>query len=250
MKLKDKVALVTGASSGIGQASAVALAREGAAVAAVGRNQARLAETAGMIEDQGGQCLKIEADLLKLDHIDRLVDQVLGRFGRIDILVNSAGVFETAEFTQVSEDFFDRTMDANLKGLFFVTQRVVKEMKKAGKGKIISLSSIGGGTVGFPTGSVYCASKAAIAALTQTLAVELAPFKINVNCICPGNVLSPMNQELFKSKEYEAAMLALTPWGRIGRTEDITPGVVYLASDEADYVTGIKLVIDGGWSCP
>ena len=125
-----------------------------------------------------------------------------------------------------------------------------KEMKKEGRGKIISLSSIGGGTVGFPTGSVYCASKAAIAALTQTLAVELAPFKINVNCICPGNVLSPMNQHLFDDKEYEDLMLSLTPWGRIGKINDITPAVLYLASDESDYVTGIKLVVDGGWSSP
>ena len=250
MKLKNRVALVTGASSGIGQASAVALAQEGAVIVVTGRNQARLAETTGMIQEAGGQCLQISADLLDQGHIDRLVGEAKAKLGRLDILVNSAGVFETADFTQVSEEFYDRTMDANLKGLFFITQRVVKEMKEAGGGKIISLSSIGGGTVGFPTGSVYCASKAAIAALTQTLAVELAPFKINVNCICPGNVLTPMNQELFENKDYEAAMLALTPWQRIGRTEDITPAVVYLASQQSDYVTGIKLVIDGGWSCP
>lgn len=250
MKLKDKVVLITGATSGIGQAAAVAMAREGALIAATGRNAERLAETAKAVEEAGGECLTRTADLLSLADIDALVGAVVAELGRIDVLVNSAGVFETADFSEVDEAFFDRTMEANFKGLFFVTQRVVAEMKKAGHGKIVSLSSIGGGTVGFPTGSVYCASKAAIAALTQTLAVELAPFKINVNCICPGNVLTPMNQELFDNREYADLMNSLTPWGRVGQTGDITPGIIYLASDEADYVTGLKLVIDGGWSCP
>ena len=250
MKLKDKTAIVTGASSGIGRASAIAMAGEGAKITATGRDAGRLGETAREIEKNGGTCITVQADLLESSDIDRVVSETLREFGQVDILVNSAGIFETADFIEVSEDFYDRTMDANLKALFFMTQRVVREMKTAGHGKIISLSSIGGGTVGFPTGSVYCASKAAIAALTQTLAVELAPFKINVNCICPGNVLTPMNEELFKNKEYENLMLSLTPWGRNGRTGDITPAVVYLASKDSDFVTGIKLVIDGGWSCP
>lgn len=250
MKLKDRVAIVTGASSGIGQGSAVALAREGAKVVATGRDAGALARTEKQVLEHAGECLSMTADLLELGQIDKLVSTAMDRFGRVDILVNCAGVFELCDFTEASEDFFDRTMDTNFKSLFFVTQRVVKEMKKQGRGKIISLSSIGGGTVGFPTGSVYCSSKAAIAALTQTLAVELAPFKINVNCICPGNVLSPMNQHLFEDKEYEDLMLSLTPWGRIGKINDITPAVIYLASDESDYVTGIKHVVDGGWSSP
>lgn len=250
MKLKDRVALVTGASSGIGQGAAVALAAEGANVVITGRNAGTLAQTEEQVQKHAGDFLSVTADLLESGHIDNLVSSAMDRYGRIDILVNSAGVFETGDFTEASEDFFDRTMDTNFKSLFFMTQRVVKEMKKQGRGKIISMSSIGGGTVGFATGSVYCASKAAIAALTQTLAVELAPFKINVNCICPGNVLSPMNRHLFANKEYEDLMLSMTPWGRIGRINDITPAIVYLASDESDYVTGIKLVVDGGWSSP
>jgi NAD(P)-dependent dehydrogenase (short-subunit alcohol dehydrogenase family) len=250
MKLKDRVAIVTGASSGIGQGSAVALAREGAKVVVTGRDPNALARTEKQIQNLSGECLSMTADLLELGQIDKLVSAAMDRFGRIDILVNCAGVFELCDFTEASEDFLDRTMDTNFKSLFFMTQRVVKEMKKEGHGKIISLSSIGGGTVGFPTGSAYCASKAAIAALTQTLAVELAPFKINVNCICPGNILSPMNQHLFENKEYKDLMLSLTPWGRIGEINDITPAVLYLASDESDYVTGIKLVVDGGWSSP
>jgi NAD(P)-dependent dehydrogenase (short-subunit alcohol dehydrogenase family) len=250
MKLKDRVAIVTGASSGIGQGSAVALAAEGAKVVITGRNADALARTEQQVKKHAGDYLSMTADLLELGQIDNVVSSAMDRFGRVDILVNSAGVFELDDFTEVSEDFFDRTMDTNFKSLFFMTQRVVKEMKKQGRGKIISLSSIGGGTVGFPTGSVYCSSKSAIAALTQTLAVELAPFKINVNCICPGNVLSPMNQHLFEDKEYEDLMLSMTPWGRIGKIDDITPAVVYLACDESNYVTGIKLVVDGGWSSP
>jgi len=250
MKLKNRVAIVTGASSGIGQGSARALAREGATVVATGRDAGRLTQTEKQIRELGGECLSLTADLLDPEQIDKLVSMTVDQLGRIDILVNSAGIFEIEDFTETTRDFFDRTMDTNFKSLFFLTQRVVKEMKKTGRGKIVNMSSIAGGTVAFPKSSVYGASKAAIAALTEVLAVELAPFKINVNCICPGNILSPMNQHMLEDKEYENQMISMTPWGRIGRIDDITPAVVYLSSDESDYVTGSRLVVDGGWSCP
>ncbi len=250
MKLKDKVAMVTGASSGIGRAVAVAFAGEGAKVAAVGRDSSRLSEVVKAIATAGGEGIRIQADLLKREEMDKAVRETVGRFEKLDILVNSAGVFELSDFFQIDEAFFDRTMDLNLKSLFFMSQCAAKEMKKQSKGKIINLSSIAGGCIGFPTATVYCASKGAIAALTQALALELAPFKINVNCIAPGNIRTAMNEHLLANPDYLKTMLNLTPWGRIGETTDIVPAAVYLASDDSDYMTGQKLVIDGGWTCP
>ncbi len=250
MRLAEKVAIVTGSTSGIGRAIATVYAREGAKVVVVGRDGPRLGQVKEEIGAVSGACLGIQADLRNLSEIDKVVRETMKEFGRVDVLVNSAGVFELCDFLEITEDFFDRTMSLNLRSLFFMTQRAAREMKNQGKGKIINLASIGGGTVGFPTGSVYCASKGAIVSVTQTLALELAPYKINVNAISPGNVRTPMNEHLLADPDYLKAMLDQTPWGRIGETTDITPAAVYLASDESDYVTGIQLVIDGGWSCP
>ncbi len=140
-------------------------------------------------------------------------------------------------------------MDVNIRSMFFMSQQAGLEMKKKGKGKIINLSSIGGGQIGFPTGSVYCASKAAIAALTQTLGIELAPHNIMINAISPGNIRTPMNEHLLANPDYLQAMMDMTPLKRIGETTDITPMAVYLASSESDYMTGQQVVIDGGVSC-
>jgi NAD(P)-dependent dehydrogenase (short-subunit alcohol dehydrogenase family) len=250
VKLVGKVAIVTGGTSGIGRAIAIAFAREGAKVAVVGRDRQRLAQVEQEIKGGGEKYLIVPGEMRKLSEIDRVVQTTVKEFGKLDILVNSAGVFELCDFLETSEDFFDRTIDLNLKSLFFMIQRAAKEMKNQGKGKIVSMASIGGGTVGFPTASVYCASKGAIVSLTQTLALELAPYKINVNAISPGNIRTPMNEHLLANPDYLKAMLDHTPWGRIGETKDIIPAAIYLASDDSDYVTGIQLVVDGGWSCP
>lgn len=249
MRLEGKVAIVTGATSGIGQQIAIQFALEGAKVAAVGRNPDRLASVHQTIESGGGQCLAINADLRNIAEIEELVNKTVQTFNRLDILVNSAGIFELCDFLDVTEEFFDRTMDVNLKSLFFLSQHAARVMKAQKKGKIINIASEGGGKTGFAQGVPYCASKGAVVSLTQALAVELAPFQINVNAISPGTVRTSMNEELFvNNPEFLKTEVEGTPLGRVGEIGDIVPAAIYLASNESDFVTGIQIVIDGGFS--
>ncbi len=249
MRLAGKVSIVTGATSGIGRAIAVAYGREGSKVVAIGRDEERLEGVKKEIQEPGGECTVVAADLTSVDSAKKVVAKAVEAYGGVDVLVNCAGVFELADFFEVDESFFSRTMDVNIRSMFFMSQQAGLEMKKKGKGKIINLSSIGGGQIGFPTGSVYCASKAAIAALTQTLGIELAPHNIMINAISPGNIRTPMNEHLLANPDYLQAMMDMTPLKRIGETTDITPMAVYLASSESDYMTGQQVVIDGGVSC-
>jgi len=247
VKLADRIAIVTGSTSGIGKAIAIAFAKEGANVVVTGRDSERLAAAADTVSGAGVECLPVQADLSKIPGIDEVVDKAVARFGRVDILVNAAGIYELAPFLEFTEELYDRTMDINLKGYFFMAQRAAKEMAKQGRGKIINLTSVGGGTVYFPAGAVYCMTKGAGVVLTKVLASELAPYKINVNCISPGNIRTPMNKRVEEPEILEITM-SYTPWNRLGEVEDITPAAVYLASDDSDYVTGEQFVIDGGMS--
>lgn len=249
MKLQNKICLVTGASSGIGRAIALGFAAQGAAVAACGRNAERLEQVATEIKALGAECLPIMADLAQSGGPDKAAAQAAERFGGLDVLVNAAGIFELAPFYETDEAFFDRTMTANFKTAFFMSRAAARLMKERGGGKIISLSSIAGGKIGVPTASVYCTSKAAIAALTQALALELAPDNIKVNCISPGNIRTPMNEHLLADPDYLKAMVDMTPLGRIGETSDLVPLAVYLASEDSDYLTGQQLAVDGGVVC-
>ena len=247
MKLADRIAIVTGSTSGIGKAIAIAFGREGANVVVTGRDSERLAAAADAVSGTGVECLPVRADLSKISGIDEVADKAVARFGRVDILVNAAGIYELAPFLECTEEMYDRTMNTNQKSFFFMAQRAAKEMTKQGRGKIINLTSVGGGTVYFPSGAVYCMTKAAGVALTKVLASELAPHKINVNCISPGNIRTPMNKRLDDPEILETT-LRYIPWNRLGEVEDIAPIAVYLASDESDYVTGEQFVIDGGMS--
>ena len=246
MRLTGKVAVVTGSTSGIGREIAISFAGEGAKVVLTGRNADRLAEVERTIKTSGGKCIGILANMEKLSEIDKLVEGTIKVYGQLDILVNGAGTFEPAPFLETSEESYDRMTTLDVKSVFFTCQRAVKEMVKQGRGKIINLSSVGGGKIGFPGGSAYCACKGAVASLTQALALELAPYHINVNAISPGNVLTPMNAHLFANPGYKEMILEITPWGRIGDPKDVAFAALYLASDESDYVTGIQLVVDGG----
>ena len=246
MKLDGKVAIVTGGGSGIGAAIATAFAREGARVAVAGRRLEPIRDVAEGIGRAGGLALAVAGDVRRVADAAGLVRATVERFGRLDILVNNAGIFRLSVVTTATEEDWDDILDTNLKGAFFCTKFAVLEMLKLGKGKIVNISSQAG-AVGWPRGAAYCASKAGLEGLTRALAVDLAPHKINVNCIGPANIETPINRHLVREPGYHRWLLDNTPYGRVGTPADVAPAAVYLASEDADYVNGITLYVDGGW---
>ncbi|GGO97213.1 SDR family NAD(P)-dependent oxidoreductase [Wenjunlia tyrosinilytica] len=240
--LTGKKALVTGASSGIGAEIAVALAQAGAAVALGGRDADRLRTTANRIRALGTDCVQIIADLTTPDGPSDVVNAALAQLGGLTTLVNAVGVFEPNPFTEGVE-VLDRHWASNVRAPYALACAAVEHLRPGGS--VLFISSIGG-HVGFPGCAAYGATKGAIELLVRSLAVEEAPNGVRVNAIAPGNVRTPMNQDLFADPEYEAQELALTPLGRIGEVTDIAPAAVFLVSDSASYITGTSLVIDGG----
>ena len=245
MRLKGKAALVTGGGTGIGKAIALEFAKEGAKVAITGRRLNKLEEVVSEIKRMGGEGLAIASDISNLSDIDRIIKATVNTFGRLDILVNNAGILISADLAHHTEKLWDDTIDINLKGSFFCIQKAVPEMLKQGKGKIINISSIAG-QIGFPNSAAYCTSKGGIIGMTKALATELAPQKINVNAIAPGDIETPLNEHLLRNPDYLKQRVENTPYGRVGKVSDIAPAAAYLASDESDFVNGIVLTIDGG----
>lgn len=245
MRLKDKVAIVTGGGQGIGRAIAMEFAKQGAKVAVNARRLEPLNEVVNEIREAGGEALAVGGDVSRMADVDRIIETTVNTYGKLDILVNSAGILISADVENHSEQIWDDTMDINVKGTFLCIQRALPEMIKQGKGKIINVASIAG-QIGFPNAAAYCASKGAIMGLTKALAMELAPKKINVNAIGPGDIRTPLNAHLLSQPEYLKSRVEQTPYGRVGEVSDIAPGAVYLASDESDFVNGITLTIDGG----
>jgi NAD(P)-dependent dehydrogenase (short-subunit alcohol dehydrogenase family) len=244
--LLGKVAIVTGATSGIGKAIAIAFAAEGAQVVASGRNPERGREVVDQINTDGGKCIFVRASLERLPQSDEVVKRAISEYGRVDILVNAAGVFPLGPALEVTEELYDQAFDVNVKGTFFMGQAVLKHMVAQGSGRVINFASVAS-LIGFGGASLYCATKGALLTLTKAWAVEYAPFGVLVNAIAPGNIETPMNDHLMADPDYKALMLANTPVGRNGQVDDIAPMTVLLASDEGRFFCGSTIVIDGGW---
>lgn len=245
MSLEGKVAIVTGGTSGMGRAGARVLAQHGADVAVAGRRETEGAETVRDLEALGSRAIFVQTDVSRPEECRRLAERVVGAFGGIDILVNSAGNWTLEPIEQVTEESWERQFNCNLKGAFFCAQAVVPHMVQRGGGKIVNISSAAA-FIGFPGAAVYCASKGGLVTLTKALAVELAGRGINVNCIAPGNVETPFNAHLMANPDHYRAMIDMTPAGRNGHPEDIAPAILYLASDDSSFMQGATMVIDGG----
>jgi len=248
--LTGKVALVTGASSGIGKASAIALAGQGASVAIAARRIEKLEEVKKEIEAKGGKALVLQMDVLKKEEIVAGIAKIVATFGRLDILLNNAGVGALSPALDMTDYMWDTVLNTNLRAYFVVAREAAKEMVKNKSGRIISIASILSGGVGSGmAGAVnYCASKGGVVAMTESLADEFATMGITVNAIGPGFIDTDMTKQVQTMPEFYQKLLARTPIGRFGKPEEIAAGVVYLASDEAGYTTGTTLYIDGGWT--
>ena len=249
MRVDDKVALVTGAGSGIGKTLAICLAEAGAdcVITELPDRIRSLSETCAGIEAAGRRALSLPLEVRDLSAIDPMVTQAVAEFGRIDILVNNAGVNIPRAALDVTEEDWDGVLDVNLKGLFFVSQRVAKEMIEQGGGKIVNMASQNG-VIGYYKRAAYCSSKAGVVNLTRVLALEWAEHKINVNAVGPTFILTPLTQSTFDDPVLREDLLKRIPIGRVGQPEDVAGAVVFLASPAADLVTGHTLLVDGGWT--
>ena len=246
--LNGKVAVVTGGSSGIGQVTAFTLAANGAQTVIVNRNREEGERIAERICVAGGKAKHIQGDIAKLADIDRMVEQVVAESGRIDILVNSAGISIKSTSTEdVSEEEWDRTVNINLKGAFFCSQRVGRVMIKQKSGKIINLGSLQGEMV-LPLRAAYAASKGGLKQFTKSMAVEWAKHNINVNVVAPAFVRTPMTEKVLADPFWHNVVTSNTPMGRPAEVEEIANVILFLASDAASYITGQTIVVDGGWT--
>jgi NAD(P)-dependent dehydrogenase (short-subunit alcohol dehydrogenase family) len=247
--LTGKVVLVTGAASGIGRATALLFAREGAAVSIADINQRAGEAVAEEIIRSGGRAIFEHVDVIRASDCERAVQQTLREFGGIHVLFNNAGIIRRATVVELSEEDWDRVMAVNVKSIFVMSRQVIPIMAKAGGGAIINTAS-GWGLAGGARAAAYCASKGAVVLLTKAMAIDHGPQKIRVNCICPGDTDTGMlrneAQQLGEQEDRFLAESARRPLGRIGKPEEIAQAALYLASDASSFVTGATLVVDGG----
>lgn len=247
MKFEGKTVIVTGAGRGIGEAYALGFARERANVVVVDVVASRAESTAKKVEEAGGKSLVQAMDVSKKQDIDAMAEKTVERFGRIDALVNNAGVLFQEPFLTSTEEQYYKIYDVNVKGLFLCAQAVARQMIRQKKGKIINVSSIAA-IVGQANLSLYSSSKGAILSLTRAMALELAPHNIQVNAILPGTTETPMAADALANPETRAQLTSGIPLGRLGKPEDHVGAVLYFASEESNWCTGQTLIVDGGYS--
>lgn len=246
MLLEGKTAIVTGASQGIGRACAERLAREGAKVVVSDVNDGEGAKVVTAITAAGGTAAYLSCDVSEKLDVHNLIAATLERFGTIDVLVNNAGIIDSADFLDLEEAEFDRVLKVNLKGYFLCGQAAARQMvKQGGGGAIVNMSSVNA-WFGMPDHVTYSVSKGGVAQLTKSMALSLASHGIRVNAVGPGSIETPILGEVIKDKKFLQKVMSRTPMGRIGKPEEIAAVVAWLASSEASYITGTTVFADGG----
>ncbi|MFD2924798.1 SDR family NAD(P)-dependent oxidoreductase [Halobacillus naozhouensis] len=245
--LTGKVAIVTGASKGIGKDVARLLAQAGASIALVARNKSELEKVAAEIHLIGRNAIVVPFDLTETSKIPKMVERIKDHFGHIDILINNAGLNIAKDAEMLTEEDWDKVMDINLKSVFFLCKEAGRFMREQKHGKIINMSSQMA-FVGYYKRSAYSASKGGLTQLTKSLAIEWAQEKINVNAIAPTFIETEMTKSMFEDEDFRAQVLNRIPLGRLAKTEDIYGSVLYLASDSSNMVTGHTICVDGGWT--
>lgn len=245
-RLQGKVAIVTGAGTGIGRAISFLFAREGAKVAVTDIDVGAAEATVAEIAETGGSALAIEADVAEAVGVENMMRATVATYGHLDVLINNAGVGTDGDVVELPEKEWQRILDVNLKGVFLCCKYAIPAMKKSGGGSIVNIAS----TAAFVGGSVSCvypASKAGVVALSKSTALRYAHNNIRVNCVCPGHVDTALTYTL-KDPEVKAALIRKYPLGRLGAPEEIANAVLFIASDEASFITGTELIVDGGYT--
>ena len=252
MNFKDKVVVITGAGGGIGRATALLFAQNGAKIVANALkpdNKQSAPETVKLIENKGGEAIYIEGDVSNPESAQSIINKTVETYGRIDVLVNNAGIVIPGNLETTTEDAFDLTTNVNVKGPFLMSKYAVEQMKKQGGGVIVNIGSVAA-LKGHVDRIAYCASKGAVVSLSRAIAAEYVKDNIRVNVVCPGTTYTPAIEEKIRTAEdpekMEAMFVGRQPMGRLGRVEEIAHAVMFAASEEAAYMTGSVIVIDGG----
>ena len=246
-EFEGKVAIVTGGAMGIARATIERLCREGATCVIVDKNEEAAKKYEEELKAKGYKAKAVAADVSDVNDIKKMVDTAIKECGRIDILVNCAGVNVRKEVLDYTEQDWDFMIDINLKGTFFTCLEVGKHMKERGQGSIVNISSIQGEEV-LPERDIYAASKGGVKQLTKAFAVELAPYGVRVNCISPAFVETPMVERVLADDKWRNIILSRTPLKRLGKVEEIAEAIAFLASEKASYITGSNMMVDGGWT--
>jgi NAD(P)-dependent dehydrogenase (short-subunit alcohol dehydrogenase family) len=250
-RFQDKVVLVTGSGSGIGKAAAGLFAEEGAELVLFDRNVETGNETRRAMMNGGAEVAFVPLDVSVGEDVKEQVDFTLKKHQRVDVLVNNAGIELSRSLFETTEEEWDRVMEVNLKGMFLMCKHVLGAMSASGGGAVVNTSSISG-LLGWPDSAAYCASKSGVIGLTRQLAVDYAQYNIRVNCVCPGTTLTPMVERLFNlekdSEKAKKTIADMHPLGRFARPEEIGEAILFLASEEASFITGAVLAVDGGYT--
>ncbi|MBN1673011.1 MAG: SDR family oxidoreductase [Kiritimatiellae bacterium] len=244
-RFQDRVALITGGGSGLGRAAAVRLAAEGADIAVADIREDGAAETRALVEEQGRRGLVVQCDVTSAQDMERAVAETVAAFGRLDVLFPSAGIGASGTVESTTEEKWDQVVNLDLKGVFLACKYAIPEIRKTGGGAIVTVASIGG--MQGNSGAAFAAAKAGVVNLTRSMAVAHARENIRVNCICPGWIPTPINRNCWQDPERRAQIEQMHPMGRMGTPEEIAAAVAFLASDDASWITGAVLPVDGGY---